>query len=401
MGNRIMDWRLDPTREQEYRRAQQAYNKQQLDLLAQRGAIEAEGIENLGDAASSAVTGGVQGYFKGKKSAEDSAAHDRRMALSEEDLKTAQADRAFWDAPMTKAPADPNFRGPPSPIAEEGPAKTRRQAKAEMEMAKAEEELNGLRKRNSGTDAGMTPYQREMVALAKLREERAAREGGAGGGKPTLVTYTDESGNAVQEFVTPKAGQKFSAKPATKSPGEDTLDREFAKDYNDWESGGKASSSTNLKLLEDSKAELAAMTAKGQDPRGVTGRATGRFPDEMKDEKAVAIRNKVRAAAQGALKAALGTSFTEAEGLRIMNNAYDENLSPAENMAKIDSAVNEIKQKTASMEGRAGHFRQSKGTLAGYDPNKASRKEVRRQTSSKGRTKIIYDDGSEEIIGGQ
>lgn len=144
--------------------------------------------------------------------------------------------------------------------------------------------------------------------------------------------------------------------------GQKALDRDYAKDYNDWTSTSRNALDKNLQRLENAKAAL-------QSDPSLTGSIRGTLPDFIRNttnEKAISVRDEVRAAAQGALKATLGTAFTEKEGERIMNQAYNEKLSPEENIRKIDQAIAELLANKSNNDKKAIYF-QKNGTLNGLD----------------------------------
>lgn len=144
--------------------------------------------------------------------------------------------------------------------------------------------------------------------------------------------------------------------------GQKALDRDYAKDYNDWTSTSRNALDKNLQRLENAKAAL-------QSDPSLTGSIRGTLPDFIRNttnEKAISVRDEVRAAAQGALKATLGSAFTEKEGERIMNQAYNEKLSPEENIRKIDQAIAELLANKSNNDKKAMYF-QKNGTLNGLD----------------------------------
>jgi hypothetical protein len=149
--------------------------------------------------------------------------------------------------------------------------------------------------------------------------------------------------------------------------GQKALDRVYAKDYNEWTTTAAPIADKNLKRLEDAKALL-------KKDNDYTGRFEGRLPDFLRSEKSIRLREDVQAAAQAALKATLGSQFTEKEGERIMNMAYNEKLSPEENIRKIDAAIKEIKANKENQNAKAKHFEQH-GSLSGFE-NKASRSDL-------------------------
>jgi hypothetical protein len=175
--------------------------------------------------------------------------------------------------------------------------------------------------------------------------------------------------------------------------GRKAVDKDFAKDYNEWNGGGFATAQKNLQRLRDAKAALK------NDP-SLTGSFRGLAPDWVRNatnEKAITTRDDVRAAAQGALKATLGSQFTEKEGERIMNQAYNERLSPQANIDKIDAAIKELEGHQQAMLAKSKHFEQH-GSLRGFETPSAEKTVVKKYKGDKGSTKVVYSDGSEEII---
>ena len=159
---------------------------------------------------------------------------------------------------------------------------------------------------------------------------------------------------------------KEKARLAKPSEGTKTMDREFAKDYNDWNSTGKAALNKNMdklkrsrKLLSDSK----------DDMWGTSGRFEGAMPDMLRSEQSKNIREDVHAAVQGALRATLGAQFTEKEGDRIMKASYNENLSPEANLDRIDDAIRELESNASNMDSRSNYFREN-SSLKGWTPTK-------------------------------
>lgn len=158
-----------------------------------------------------------------------------------------------------------------------------------------------------------------------------------------------------------KANSEMNKKSGLRE-GQKALDRDYAKDFNDWTSTSRNSLEKNLQRLENAKSALSEDTS-------LSGPLRGLLPDNVRNftnEKAISVRDEVRAAAQGALKATLGSAFTEKEGERIMNQAYNEKLSPEENIRKIDQAINELKSNKLNNDKKAYYF-QKNGTLSGLE----------------------------------
>lgn len=182
---------------------------------------------------------------------------------------------------------------------------------------------------------------------------------------------------------------KAGAKEEKPTPGQAALDKDFAKTYNDWNTNGKGLFEKNLARLENAKDELKKSYL-------TTGRVIGRLPDLIRPEKSIQIRDDVQAAAMASLRATLGPQFTEDEGKRIMAMAYNEKLSPAENIKKIDAAIKELKDNAINMESRSQHFEQN-GTLKGWKSPKVTQKQESIPTS-KSSNKIKVSNGIETLL---
>ncbi len=329
-------WRYDPRLAEEENARQERFNQQALGQQEQLGQIQAKGISDLGDAKAAIPGGLVGGYLNGQKSAQDTQAHQRRMELSEEDLQKARAENQLQNQAVSEEEGAPSYR----------------QHMADLNAQKTQAEIDRLKFEAQPKPEKMEKAQAEWQPSGQLDEN----------GHPILINKMTGQARSI-----PIAAQGKPQSPP-KNPGQDMLDRSFAKDLNEWESRGKPTVDKNLQRLEGAATKLQNFVDTGDDPRGIRGRTYGRFPDETKSQEAVTLRDDVRAAAQGALKATLGAQFTEREGERIMNAAYNESLSPEENLKKIQLAIQELKANAGSMEERANHFRKTGGTLAGYAP---------------------------------
>jgi hypothetical protein len=143
--------------------------------------------------------------------------------------------------------------------------------------------------------------------------------------------------------------------------GEEAVDRNFAKDYDEWTTTGKPSAEKSIAKLEEAMNKLQKLGDKST----ISGRFAGRAPDFLKSQEAVDLRDTVRSAANDALKATLGSQFTEKEGERIMKQSYDETLNPSFNVKRIQSALDELKANAANRQARTRYY-EDNGTLKGF-----------------------------------
>lgn len=200
--------------------------------------------------------------------------------------------------------------------------------------------------------------QREMQAkdLLDLKKAQMARDA-------ELAKENRDYRNQMLGLKRQEIGMKADkAEKPSLTEGQKALDKDYAKDFNEWTSSGQSALQKNLDRLQNAKRLIEQSK---DDWTGPSGRFVGRLPNIVKPESNLKIKQDVQAAAQGALKATLGAQFTEKEGERIMNQAYDETLSPEENIRKIDMAIKELQNNATVNNMKAQHFMQT-GSLQGF-----------------------------------
>lgn len=143
-----------------------------------------------------------------------------------------------------------------------------------------------------------------------------------------------------------------------KSEGIKALDKDYAKDYNEWTSSGNSVLEKNLQSLEQAKESLK------KDP-SLTGGLTGIFGDRLTADRVLDQRQKVGSAIQSSLKATLGAAFTDKEGERVLKNAYNEAASPETNIASLNRVIEQLRAQKEANNEKAKYFEQNK-TLNGF-----------------------------------
>lgn len=172
------------------------------------------------------------------------------------------------------------------------------------------------------------------------------------------------------------------------TPAQKAVDTGFAKDYGDWQTMNKSQVEKNLNLMKGVRDTL---MKRKDDLVGTSGRVTGRMPDMFRSNESITLRDNIRQAAQGALKATLGSQFTEREGVAIGERSYNEKLPPAENIKKIDSAIAELQGNVDNMNSRSDYYEQH-GTLRGWVSPKVGAKENALTERAKERLKANPND---------
>jgi hypothetical protein len=154
--------------------------------------------------------------------------------------------------------------------------------------------------------------------------------------------------------------------------GQKTIDREFAKNISKWDGGEKAAFEKSVgklrrarNILEKDKGALI----------GTSGRFEGRIPDIARSEQSIALREDSQSAVNSILKGTLGAQFTEKEGERIMNQQYNETLSPEENIRRIDATIKELESKAKTFDNKVKYFN-DKRTVFGFEEPKQNIKEA-------------------------
>lgn len=167
-----------------------------------------------------------------------------------------------------------------------------------------------------------------------------------------------------KQALNQKPGGGTPAMPMT--PGRKSADMAFGKDYVDWTGGGIASAEKGLNSLRGARQQL--MPKEGQVRDDISGGLRGKFPDFIRsitNPEAVAVKDTIRGAVMNTLKATLGSQFTNAEGERIFNLAYNDQLPEAENIKKLDAVLGELETMYKAKQSQAEHFEQQ-GTLTGW-----------------------------------
>ena len=153
------------------------------------------------------------------------------------------------------------------------------------------------------------------------------------------------------------------------SVGQETIDREFAKDLVDF---NPADINKGLTQLQEASARLGG-TAKDEDgkviePENLTGAMIGLMPDAFNDifnPQASEVKEAVEEVVQRNLRLVLGAAFSQKEGERLINRAYNIRLSEKENKKRVDRLIKSIDGAMQQKQDQARYFNE-KGTLKGY-----------------------------------
>jgi len=150
---------------------------------------------------------------------------------------------------------------------------------------------------------------------------------------------------------------------ASSTEGEKTRDREFAKEYNKWSTGGKADYEESKKIFQETlKGLKSGKLDTGWDENikaGTTSLAGG-------TTDAINAENRIRKALNSMLRATLGSQFTEEEGERIFKQTFNIAAPPEENIKNIETELNKIEGRKKAIEAQGAYLKKNK-TLAGFE----------------------------------
>ena len=171
--------------------------------------------------------------------------------------------------------------------------------------------------------------------------------------------------------------------------GQKVVDREFAKEYNEWTSGGAKTARSEIEKLK-------GVAQKIRDGKVSLGRENALIPDFLADGDRLAARADVQSTVMNSLRAILGAQFTEKEGERIIKNTWNENESEENNLARIERLISDLENQANDKDAKAAHYEQY-GSLNQFkaSPSEQKSKEEIKEINGKRYRKV--QGGWEEI----
>lgn len=201
------------------------------------------------------------------------------------------------------------------------------------------------------------PEQPDMVRVIS-GEEAAAM--GLDPAKAYEVT-NDAAGNLVN--VSGIGGGDTNIEVSTGdnlTPGQTALDKAYADRYLEWVTGRGADASNQAAQI----ASVAEALENGAEWTGPTIGIQGDFIRALTNPEAQDAKDRVEGVVQRSLKDTLGAQFTEKEGERLIQRAYNINLSPAQNAARLRALYQTI-QARVDAENQMAQYFEEHGSLKG------------------------------------
>lgn len=176
------------------------------------------------------------------------------------------------------------------------------------------------------------------------------------------------------------------------TPGQKEADKNFAKEYADWNAkGGYASVQTDLqKLKTEVLGKLNPEDSSGNQLSGIVTKTP--LAAEIFTPGRKAIQENLASVVQKSLRQVLGGQFAEREGQQLVERAFNPQLSDAENYKRVSALINQI-ETMAKEKDRASRYFEEHKTLSGY----SGKDRVGETKSVNGKTYRKVPGGWEEV----
>lgn len=154
--------------------------------------------------------------------------------------------------------------------------------------------------------------------------------------------------------------------------GQQELAKQVAKSFSEYTTGGGKSGmeSAIAGLDRAAKALESGVVVTG----GISTKIPGFKTDDaqaMLNPKLIEIKSDAQAALNTVLRATLGPQFTEKEGERVLNQVWNDKLSPAANAKKVRNKINELRANIKNAEAqfiRFGYMPAAAQSFGSEDP---------------------------------
>lgn len=162
--------------------------------------------------------------------------------------------------------------------------------------------------------------------------------------------------------------------------GQKAVDKDYAKDYNDFTGGGETKAKDAIAKLKEWRGKLDKEDKEWFGAGG--GTLASSLPDALRDEESLALRDNIVSVANSALKATFGGQLSDGERKALANEFYNDKLSPKENLKIMDQKIKELEGGLADQQAKAKHYESNKGSLSNFksqnkpDSEKPEEKEI-------------------------
>lgn len=164
---------------------------------------------------------------------------------------------------------------------------------------------------------------------------------------------------ARQDTLAAKADAKKAEAALKGTEGQRAVDKDFAKDYNEWSAGGAKTARSEIEKLK-------GVADKLRQDKISLGRENALIPDLLADYDRLGARADVQSTVMNSLRAILGAQFTEGEGKRIIANTWNENESEENNLARVDRLIKDLENQANDKDTKARLYERT-GSIRGLD----------------------------------
>lgn len=148
--------------------------------------------------------------------------------------------------------------------------------------------------------------------------------------------------------------------------GEKKVDQDYAKDYNDFTSGGYQKAINAIDKLQKYRDDIEAEIKSKDTFQAGGGPISGSLPDMFRTQASINRRDQIQSVANQALKATFGGSgITDSERKAMASEFYNDKLDNRYNLDIIDRKIKELKNSLNSQVQKAQYYQQNR-TLGGF-----------------------------------
>jgi hypothetical protein len=173
---------------------------------------------------------------------------------------------------------------------------------------------------------------------------------------------TQRHHKALETLARDKEGAKAEQLDSKLTEAERAVDKDYAKDYNDFTQGGAIRAQQGI-------AKLKALAKEIQDDNGLLQSGGGRFAKELpewaRSRDAVRRRDSAINEANKTLKATFGSQISDAERESVAKEFYNDALSNEENAKILNGKIKELEGQLEGQTTKAMHYENNR-TLKGF-----------------------------------
>ena len=203
-----------------------------------------------------------------------------------------------------------------------------------------------------------------------LTQEDKTSFGIAGSQYADLPWVFDENGIPTIAGGQPAAGTTVNVggENLPLTPGQEAVDKEFGKDVFAWMSGGGQDTTAQIAQLSVVAQELEDIDA-GIIDKDLTGMSIALTPEFIRvftNPDSIDAKEQVQEVVQRNLRLILGAQFTEREGERLINRAYNDKLGEGRNAGRVRRLLLQMSTAAQQKQAMVDYFNDNRGTLLGY-----------------------------------